>query len=347
MTSYSKQLAQRKQEATDEDAALVAHFGPKAENCANWDGLWQRGWREELVNPSPTDTYEPKGLPPGWVGGWVSADGRQAGADPPSLYSDKFIFYFTRQLADDKTKLIARATNYLVDADEIDCDQLTNVVDTITICLNSKKLHYLAGNGHLREVGHVNTVQIEEFFQNWDSKKNGTGLFITSLGIAIANHRVIPAEVVRGKLQAVRRQIESRQSQSSVCFQIPKEQEGNTTASDLAAYLSPKCSVDFCDKAAKLIGLTPGQGADTFTDLRIHALAAALKETHSLSGTKGVIGAVRLALAHRYAIENYNVKYDPQHGKGNNLSGRNDQWDTFFNLANRHLSVGVQQKLSK
>lgn len=211
MASYSEQLAQRKQVAADEEAALVAHFGPEANNYANWDSLWQRGRIEELTNPSPTDIYQPKGLPAS--GGWVSEDWREAGADPPSLYSNKFLFYFTRQLADDKAELIAMATDLLIDADAMDCDLFTAAIDTMTVYLHSPALHHVAGNGHPLEVGQMTPAQIEDFFQSWNSKKDNAGLFVTWLGVAIANKRVVPAEVAKGKLQEVRRQIEARQQQ--------------------------------------------------------------------------------------------------------------------------------------
>lgn len=237
--TYSEQLAQRKQEAADEEAAFIAHFGPEANNCANWDSLWQRGWHEVLVNPAPTDTYQPKGLPPGG-GGWVSKDGRKAGAYPPSLYSDKFLFYFARQLADNKAELVVRVTDYLLaNADEMDCDLLTEVIDTITVYLHSPALHHVAGTGYALEVGGANTVHIEGFFRNWNSKKDASGLFITGLGIAIANKRVVPAEVAKGKLQAVRRQIEARQQQlqAGLFIRTPKEQEGKMSLPTLALVL--------------------------------------------------------------------------------------------------------------
>ena len=189
------------------------------------------------MNPPPTETYEPKGLPP--AGGWVSEDGRESGAYPPGLYSDKFIFYFARQLADDKAKLLAVATDWLADTDEMDCDQFTATVDTITTYLSSPKLHYIAGSGHLVEVGQMNPAQAEGFFQNWDSKKDEAGVFVTSLGVAIPNRRVVPAEVARGKIQAVRRQIEVRQQQlqAGVFVRSPKEQEDKIPLPTLALIL--------------------------------------------------------------------------------------------------------------
>jgi hypothetical protein len=237
--TYSDQLAQRKQEAADEEAELVAHFGPDANDYANWDTLRHQGKVEMLTNPAPTDTYKPKGLPSIW---WTSLNSDiwyEKDAYPPSLYSDKFLFYFARQLPGDKTELIARATTLLAHADEMDCDQFTAVVDTITTYLSSPILHYINGSGDRAEFNQMNSTQKEAFFQNWPSKKESTGLFITSCGAAIANHRVIPAEVVKGKLQAIRSQIEARQHQlqAGVFIRTPNEQEGKTSLPTLALIL--------------------------------------------------------------------------------------------------------------
>jgi hypothetical protein len=116
---------------------------------------------------------------------------------------------------------------------------------------------------------------------------------------------------------------------------LPAPASNATTEPDLTDYLADRCPLDLCDKAAKKIGLSVGSGADTFSDLRIHALAEALKETYSLRAKKGIISQVRLDLAQRYGIKNYNSRYSPQHSKAKN--GRNAQWDSFYLLAENIL----------
>ena len=117
---------------------------------------------------------------------------------------------------------------------------------------------------------------------------------------------------------------------------LPAPASNATIEPDLTDYLADRCSLDLCDKAAKKIGLSVDNGVDTFSDLRIHTLAEALKTTYSLRAKKGVIGQVRLALAQRYGIKNYNTKYSPQHSKS--TTGQNAQWGSFYNLAETFLS---------
>lgn len=209
MAAYSEQLAERKRAAADTEAELVAHFGPDANNCANWDDLWQRNWLRILTNSSISKL--PDTLPS--TGGWVSENGRQAGADPPSLYSDKFLFYFARQLADDRTELVVRANKLLTRADEMDCDLFTQAIETITVCLNSPALHVILGSGHSTEMKPITAPQIEELFRSWERKDEAGGVCVNRWGIAIPGHRAVPAEVAVRKLQAVSRQIEARQQQ--------------------------------------------------------------------------------------------------------------------------------------
>ncbi|GAB2854631.1 hypothetical protein [Hymenobacter ruber] len=236
MASYSEELARRKQAAADEEAAFVAHFGREAENCANWDDLWQHGWREELVNPAPTATYQPKGLPEDGAGGWVSDDGRQAFADPPSLYSDKFLFHFAGQLVDEEATVAARVSDWLQDADEMDCDQLSAIVGKVATYLANYSLYHVSGTGRNVDMGLLGPERLEAFFQNWDSTKNAAGLFISCPGLAVANRRPVPAVVVGSVLQAVRRQIEARrqQLQTTVFIPAPKEKKGKVSLSTLA-----------------------------------------------------------------------------------------------------------------
>jgi hypothetical protein len=207
MTSYSEQLVQRKQDATAADASLVAHFGPEAHDCTNWNTLWQRGWREVLTNASPTDTYQPKGLPPSGLGGWVSKDGRQAEAYPPSLYSDKFPFHFVKQLANGPAELIATVDSWLDYEDDIDCDQLLSVIGRINGLLHQNKLSYLIGTGYIKQETRFDIQQQDALLQNVSSR-DGKIILVSGVGVAIPNEPVIKHDFAMGMLQGVCRQIE-------------------------------------------------------------------------------------------------------------------------------------------
>ena len=118
---------------------------------------------------------------------------------------------------------------------------------------------------------------------------------------------------------------------------IPVTLSNKSELVSIEEYLSDKCSLDICDKAAKKIGLSVNKGVNTFANLRIHSLAEALKETYSLKAKKGFIDEVRLGLACRYGIENYRRKYSPQHSKSE--TGRNAQWDSSCKLAKESLLI--------
>ena len=115
----------------------------------------------------------------------------------------------------------------------------------------------------------------------------------------------------------------------------------------IGEYLSDKCPITLCDKAAKKIGLSVGSGADTFSDLRIHALAEALKETRSLQITPIGINNFRPVLARHYGVSDYNPKYRPQHGKGTGPSQRIEKWDDAFNSARSFLTNHYEQERRK
>lgn len=207
MKSYSEQLNQRKQIAASDDAAFVAHFGPEANDCSNWDALWQRGWQEDLTNASSTETYQPKGLPPSGLGGWVSNDGRQAGAYPPSLYSDKFPFYFVKQLANGPAELVAAVDSWLEYEDDIDCDQLLSVIGRIDSLLHQNKLSYLIGTGGIHQEPRLDIQQQETLLQNASSRA-GKIIFASCVGIAIPNTPVINIGFATGMLQGICRQVD-------------------------------------------------------------------------------------------------------------------------------------------
>ena len=119
------------------------------------------------------------------------------------------------------------------------------------------------------------------------------------------------------------------------------------TELDISVYLADKCSIDLCNKAAKKVGLYVGKRPDTYADLRIHALATALKETGSLQiASIGIIN-FRPVLAERYGVSNYNLKYRPQHGKGTGPSQRIETWDNAYNSAHLFLKNHYEQERRK
>lgn len=223
---YREQLALRKQAADDLDALLVAHFGHEAENCANWGGLWRRGWTDILVNPFPTGRT--MGLPMNEDGhiiaGWVDEDEFKF-EERPSLYSKKFLYHLARQLADDEVAVVARMADRLEYADGMSCEALSGAVSKILSCLGSHHLHYLPFNGHLVNMGLIPVERIEALFHRWESKKEATGVFLSLPGIAISDQRFMPAIAVTSTLQAVRRQIEARQQQLQREAELPVDKE--------------------------------------------------------------------------------------------------------------------------
>ena len=128
---------------------------------------------------------------------------------------------------------------------------------------------------------------------------------------------------------------------------LPAPASNATIEPDLTDYLADRCSLDLCDKAAKKIGLSVDNGADTHADLRVHALAAALKETRSLQITPIGINDFRPVLARHYGVSDYNPKYRPQHGKGTGPSQRIEKWDDAFNSARSFLTNHYEQERRK
>lgn len=123
-----------------------------------------------------------------------------------------------------------------------------------------------------------------------------------------------------------------------------RETKTATSTAPLADYITDKCSISLCDKAAKKVGLSVGKGPDTSADLRIHALVAALKNSHSLQLASIGIADFRPVLAERYGVSTYNKKYRPQHGKGTKPSRRIEKYDDAYNSAYSFLTNHYEQE---
>lgn len=214
--SYDERLTQRRAAAAETEAAYVRHFGPAAERYDEWERLWQTGWLEELTNPAPTLTYQPKGLPRDEEGnmitGGMGADNRML-PPAPSLHSPKFLFLLARATANGGPHLAAALTSVLEQADEVDCDQLTEVLDNLTTCLSNYALRGIDGTGQVVRVGQLDRAQTEDFFRQWDETRAGTSVFVVRFGIAIPGRPVVPHEAAINALQAARRQVEARRKE--------------------------------------------------------------------------------------------------------------------------------------
>ena len=213
MASYDERLTQRREAAAATERGYVQHFGPEAERYNNWARLWQTGWQEELANPAPTPTYQPKGLPrdeaDNMITGGSSAYG-QLLPPAPSLYSPKFLFALAQAVADGGPHLVAAISSILNEADEVDCDQLTEVLDTLTTYLSNYALRSIDGTGQAARIGQLERAQVEDFFLHWDENKEATNVFVTRLGIAVPGRPVVPYEVALNVLQAAQRQVQAQ-----------------------------------------------------------------------------------------------------------------------------------------
>jgi hypothetical protein len=217
----------------------VRHFGKEAEDCENWQDLWHRGWLDELTNPGDSATYQPNGLPRDEdsciIGGWVDELGKIL-APTPSIYSKKYPFIFTKALVNGGPALISEIQ--IDKADEIDCDQIAQVIDTVSTYLNNYSLRLLRGTGHSAVIG---KGQAESFFEAWDEKKDYKGLFICRFGVAIPGQPIIPSEVAANILQMVRRQIEAQRQRlvlatSNISDEGSKPNDPRLTAEFLVEY---------------------------------------------------------------------------------------------------------------
>jgi hypothetical protein len=213
MASYDERLTQRQEAAADTERGYVQHFGPEAERYDNWARLWQTGWQEELNNPAPTPTYQPKGLPRDEANNIITGGSGEYGKvlpPAPSLYSPKFLFTLAQTVANGGPHLVAAISSILDEADEVDCDQLTEVLDTLLTYLSNYALRSIDGTGHAVRISRVDRAQVEDFFLHWDENKEASNVFVTRLGIAVPSRPVVPYEVALNVLHAAQRQVQAR-----------------------------------------------------------------------------------------------------------------------------------------
>lgn len=213
MASYDERLTQRQEVAADTERGYVQHFGPEAERYDNWARLWQTGWQEILTNPAPTPTYQPKGLPRDEAGYIITGGSGEFGRPlppAPSLYSPRFLFALVQTVADGGPHLVAAISSILSEADEVDCDQLTDALDTLITYLSNYALRSIDGTGMAIRVGLLERTQVESFFLHWDENKEASSIFITRFGIAVPGRPVVPYEVALNSLQAAQRQVQAR-----------------------------------------------------------------------------------------------------------------------------------------
>ncbi|AMJ67200.1 hypothetical protein AXW84_18515 [Hymenobacter sp. PAMC 26628] len=149
------------------------------------------------------------------------------------------MFYFATQLVDGEATVAARISEWLEDADEIDCDQLNTAVGKVATCLANYNLYHVSGTGWNVDMGILEPTRLEAFFQNWKGTDEEAGLFISRPGLAVAKHQAVPAVVVSSVLQAVSRRIETRQQQlkNGVAIQTPFKENGKMPLPTLALIL--------------------------------------------------------------------------------------------------------------
>ena len=213
MASYDERLTQRQEVAADTERGYVQHFGPEAARYDNWARLWQTGWQEELTNPAPTPTYQPKGLPrdeAGYIITGGSGEFDRPLPPAPSLYSPKFLFALAQAVADGGPHLVAAISSVLSEADEVDCDQLTELLDTLLTYLSNYALRSIDGTGKAIRIGQLERAQVGDFYLHWDENKEATNVFVTRFGIAVPGRPVVPYEVALNVLQAAKRQVHAR-----------------------------------------------------------------------------------------------------------------------------------------
>lgn len=216
MASYDERLTQRQEAAANTERGYVQHFGPEAERYDNWARLWQTGWQEELTNPAPTPTYQPKGLPRDEADNIITGGSGEYGKvqpPAPSLYSPKFLFALAQAVANGGPHLVAAISSILAEADEVDCDQLTEVLDTLLTYLSNYALRSIDGTGQTVRIGQLDRAQVEDFFLNWDENKEATNVFVTRFGIAVPGRPVVPYGVALNVLQAAQRQVNARRAE--------------------------------------------------------------------------------------------------------------------------------------
>lgn len=216
MASYDERLTQRREAAADTERSYMRHFGPEAERYDNWARLWQTGWQEELINSAPTPTYQPKGLPRDETDNIITGGSGEYGKvlpPAPSLYSPKFLFALAQTVASGGPQLVAAISSILNEADEVDCDQLTEVLDKLITYLSNYALRSIDGTGLAIKVSQLERAQAEAFFLHWDENKEASNVFVTRLGVAVPGWPVVPYEVALNVLQAAQRQVKARRTE--------------------------------------------------------------------------------------------------------------------------------------
>lgn len=296
MIPYDQLLTQRQQEATTEEEALVRHFGRDAEDCSNWQRLIESSWLTQLTNgPGPKMLVDEEGCYLG-INEW---DGETCPiASDPSLYSSKFPYVFAKRLANGGPALAAYFTQILEYADEIDCDQLSRIVDTIITYLNSYTLRALTGSGYTQPFK-APVQSAENFMHLWDEEGADSSVFICRFGVAVPGHPVIPFEVATKTLRVIERQIEAcRQSLIAEFQSLNIEQEYTLTAHTPA---QPETSADDVaeTQVSKLFRkLTPAD---------CHSLAVAVgfiypnRKPKGSGGPSKIWGMVETLMWHQFA----------------------------------------------
>lgn len=223
MASYDERLTQRQEAAAYTERGYVQHFGPEAERYDNWARLWQTGWQEELTNPAPTPTYQPKGLPRDEADNIITGGSGEYGKvlpPAPSPYSPKFLFALAQAVANGGPHLVAAISSILDEADEVDCDQLTEVLDTLLTYLSNYALRSIDGTGQAVRIGQLDRAQVEAFFLHRDETKPASNVFVTRFGVAAPGRPVVPYEVALNVLQAAQRQVKARRIEYAKTTQI-------------------------------------------------------------------------------------------------------------------------------
>jgi hypothetical protein len=202
---------------------------------------------------------------------------------------------------------------------------------------------------NFEEIGITQTGKIIIADDSTEPRPAGPAATLESLrangGLSYAAY-IEGGSMMAGRIATVRHWL-SRKEEKDVTNEpvaLPAAEEGSLVLiNDISVYLKEKCSLHKCDEAAALAGLHVGHAPQSHTHLRVHAFTEALKETHSLRGVKGLIDDIRLAVAARYGIADYNTKYRPQHDKSTSLSGRNEKWDECRELPRKFLDSHYAQ----
>lgn len=335
MTLYSELLTQRQEAAIESEKALICHFGKEAENCDNWQRLFELGWLDELTNASGRGKL-PRNEDNCILGCYFDEE-EKVFAHRPSLYSEKFLYCFITDIADGGPALSQYLSEIVEEADEVDCDQLSRVIDISITYLNSLTLRALTGSGVM--IPYKSTAQsAESFMLTWDEEKVGSAVWICRFGIAVPGHPVIPFEVATRALKVIERQIEARRRSLTTELQpLTIEQEYAPSVRDLARLEMPADDTAENQVSKLFRKLTPAN---------CHALAIKvgfISQSHKLIGKakpskiwgmvetlvwhqladKGQTGELVQRITQYYKIESIKANYTPD---GPNETRRKARW---------------------